>query len=94
VTTRRSHLDEDDVRTIDGVRVTTALRTAFELLRTPPLLDAVAAVDVMLNARLVALHDLAAYFEARRGWSGVRLARRALRLADSGAECRWSHGFA
>jgi hypothetical protein len=71
---------------LDGIRITSPLRTAFELLRTPPLPDAVAAVDAMLHHRLVSLEDLVSYVERRPRWRGVRLAQRALPLLDAAAE--------
>ena len=86
VTTRRSNLDEGDAVILDGIRMTSPLRTAFELLRTPPLPDAVTAVDAMLHHRLVSLEDLVSYVERRPRWRGVRLARRALPLLDAAAE--------
>ena len=73
VTTRRTNLDEGETITIHGVRATSPQRTAFELLRTPPLPDAVAAVDAMLHAGLVTIEELVTAVDARPRWRSVRL---------------------
>jgi hypothetical protein len=56
------------------------------LLRTPPLPDAVAAVDAMLHAGLVTIEELMTAVDTRPRWRSVRMARRALHLLDAGAE--------
>ncbi|HEY9350176.1 MAG TPA: DUF559 domain-containing protein [Acidothermales bacterium] len=86
VTTVRSELSGSDVVEVDGVRVTSPVRTAFELLRRGPLVEAVVAVDAMLHAGVVRLDDLNAYISQRRRWKGVPTARRALALANAAAE--------
>ena len=45
VTTVRSELSVSDVVEVDGVRVTSPVRTTFELLRRGPLVEAVVAAD-------------------------------------------------
>ena len=52
VTTVRSQLSPSDVVEVDGVRVTSPVRTTFELLRRVPLVEAVVAADAMLHAGL------------------------------------------
>jgi Protein of unknown function (DUF559) len=84
--TLRSAVDVDDIVVADGIRVSSPVRTVFELLRSPPLVEAVASVDAMLNAGLVSIEQLAAYVRARPRWRGTPFARRALGLVDGGAE--------
>ena len=86
VTTVRARLSNEDVVEIEGTRVTSPLRSAFELMRHGPLVEAVIAADAMLHSRLVCMDDLHAYVSQRSGWKGIPAARRALALADPRAE--------
>jgi hypothetical protein len=81
VRTLRSPLDPDDVTELAGVRVTVPVRTAFDLARTSPLLDAVTALDVLCRGRPEFLEAVREYAEARPRWLGVPQVRSALRLA-------------
>ena len=81
----RSELGEGDVAVVGGVRVTTPVRTAFDLARTGTLLQRVTALDVLARGRPELLDEVAAYLAARPGWRGVPLARRALQMATSRA---------
>ena len=86
VTTVRARLSNEDVVEVEGTRVTSPLRSAFELMRHGPLVEAVIAADAMLHSRLVCMDDLHAYVSQRSGWKGIPAARRALALADPRAE--------
>lgn len=84
---RRSVVRADEATPWSAVAVATPLRTALDLLLDRPLPDAVADLDAMLRAGLVALPDVAAMVE-RRSDKGIVLARRAVHLADPRAESR------
>ncbi len=75
-----------DVVVVDGLRVTSQWRTAFDLARRGPRDEAVIALDAMLFARLFSQAGLARYFEAHAGWRGLRSARAHLRLAEDRVE--------
>lgn len=69
------------------VAVATPLRTTLDLLLDRPLPDAVADLDAVLRAGLVALPQVARMIEGRSD-KGIVLARRAIELADARAESR------
>lgn len=85
ITTVRAPLPDEDVTTVGGVRVTTAVRTCFELMRHSSLEDAVVAVDAMLRAGAVKLDELRTYVDGKARWDGVPVVRAALELADGRA---------
>jgi len=91
----RSRLDPGDVVKVTGlgVRVTSPVRTAFDLARTAPdLAQAVERLDCLLVHGVLAA-DVAAYARERPRWNGVARVRRAVELATarirSPAESRW-----
>lgn len=81
VTVRRALLPTTEVVVVNGVRVTSELRTAFDLARRGPRDDAVIALDAMLFARLINRTGLQRYIDDHPGWRGVRWAADHLRLA-------------
>ena len=82
----RSPLPAGDVDGWAGVPVTTPVRTAFDVARRLPIIEAVVTVDAMLAARLVTPAGLEATAAARPGWPGLRQLRRVVELCDAGAE--------
>lgn len=78
----RSPLPADDVARFAGLPVTTPVRTAFDLGRHPPRVDAVIAVDALLHRRVVKLDRLEAYARRHPGWPGAPLLREVLGLAE------------
>ena len=86
VALRRGVLPMADVVERRRLPVTSALRTAFDLARQQPLVDAVVAVDMALHARLVDRDRLRAYAADRPAFRGAPLARRVLDLAESRSE--------
>ncbi|BBX19309.1 hypothetical protein CRI77_00060 [Mycolicibacterium duvalii] len=79
-------LADDEICTVDGMRVTTPARTAVDLARRYPLDAAITAVDALARAtRLTvdAIEDAAAGHPGRHGLSRVR---EVLGLVDPGAE--------
>lgn len=84
----RSINSEGDVVMRDGVPVTSAVRTAFDLARTATsLADAVAGVDAMLHTGLDR-RELSAFIAGHRGWRGVGQARAAVSLSSPYAASR------
>jgi hypothetical protein len=78
-------LPEDDVRVVDGVRRTSAVRTCWDLAQWLPLPDAVAYLDIMIARRLVTAAALVAYARQRAGRRGWRKLQRAVSLTDPAA---------
>lgn len=83
---RESRLTDDDTVVVGGVRVTSPLRTAFDLGRRKDLTECVVALDAMTHAGLVGLDELAAYAESHRRWRGVPNLRTAVGLAEPKTE--------
>ena len=75
-------LEPGDVMEVHGVPVTTPVRTAFDLARRKDVLEAVVAIDAMLNRGGCGLDDLAGYTASHRGWRYVRTVDDALRHAE------------
>jgi hypothetical protein len=75
-----------DVRDLGGVRVTTPVRTCWDLAQWLDLVEAVAVIDRLLRRGLVKVADLEAYAARRQGSRGWRRLLRAATLADPGAE--------
>lgn len=82
VAVARSTLPATDVTRFASLPVTTPVRTAFDLGRRPPRMEAVVAVDALLHRRVVKLQPLSAYLAAHRGWPGVPLLREVLTVAE------------
>lgn len=81
----RAPLPEEDIAEVNGVPVTSALRTLYDLARCHDVVEAVVAVDAFWHAGLVTPPELLAYADDRRWPDGARL-RKAVSLADPGAE--------
>lgn len=77
-----AQLDAGDVKLVFGVPVTTPTRTAFDLARNRPLVEAVAVVDAMLNQGGCDLAELQDYVATHRKWRGVRRVDAALPHAE------------
>ncbi len=82
----RSHSAEDlrpdDIVTIDGVRLTTPLRTASDLGRFVPRPQALAAIDAFLHAGLITPEQLADETTRWRRRRGVRQLEAMVTIAD------------
>ena len=86
VTLLRSGIESTERVVLEGVPVTSALRTAFDLARTWPLTPGVVALDRLRNLGLIDAEELEALTRRKAGWCGVGHVRRALALSDGGAE--------
>lgn len=85
IVVRSYELSEDELRTIRGMRVTTAARTAFDIGRGLPAARAVPILDALLNATRIQPADVVAVADLHPGARGIRRLRAALELADGGA---------
>jgi very-short-patch-repair endonuclease len=81
----RSPLPPRDVTERAGVPLTSAERTAFDLGRRLPVVDAVVALDAMLGAKLITKGGLAAFATAQPGWPGIDQLNTVLLVSDAGA---------
>ena len=86
VRVHRAELADGDVEQQDGVPLTSALRTAWDVAGLEPLGTAVATLDAMVRSGAVTLADLAARIETGAGRWGVVRVRRAVGLIDPRAE--------
>jgi hypothetical protein len=79
-------VDDDEIVMIDGIRVTTPARTAFDIACRYPLGKAVAAIDALARATHLKMADVELLVDRYRGRRGIRNARQVLGLVDPGAE--------
>lgn len=84
--TREETLGPDEITWVDGVAVTTPVRTAYDLARRPPLVEAVVAVDALAFAFGFAPQDLVTFGYRRIGARGSAQLPDVVRLADPLAE--------
>lgn len=75
-----------EIHMLQGMPVTTAARTAFDIGRTLPLEPAVPILDALMNATNVKPADIASLADRKSGTRGVRRLRAALERSDGGAE--------
>lgn len=76
----------DEICVIDGMRVTTPLRTAIDLARHHPVDESVPAIDALARATRLRVPDLRAALHRYAGWKGIKRARTAIDLVDPRAE--------
>lgn len=82
----QSTLPDEDVEIVDGLPVSTGVRTAVDLARYRPRVEAVVALDALTHAGHCQLADVAALVPALRGRRGVRQLVMVLSLANPKAE--------
>jgi hypothetical protein len=83
---RSGQIRDDEVCTVDGIACTTPARTAYDLGRRLLLDTAVIRIDALLNATNVSVPQVESIALRYPGARGIRPLRRALDLADAGAE--------
>lgn len=71
---------------IDGIPVTTAARTAFDIGRRLPVTDAVQRVDALMNATGVTVEQVRRVADGHPGVRGLSALRRMLPLVDGGSQ--------
>ena len=72
----------DDLTVIDGITITTALRTAFDCGRWLALVESVVVADALAHAGGLTVADLAEYTRNHRALRGVRQVDRVIDLMD------------
>lgn len=75
----RSDFDDDETLVLDGFRITSPTRTAFDIARLSIYENAVVALDRLRSLRLLDVEALTEMISVRRYWTGVARARRAVR---------------
>jgi hypothetical protein len=82
----RHELHDDEVCNVDGIAVTSAARTAFDIGRRPGIDKAVIRLDALCNATRLGLDDVTTLLDRHRGSRGIVQLRHVLELVDGGAE--------
>lgn len=82
----RTELSAADVVSIDGISVTSAVRTAFDLGRVGPPWRALGYLDALARATGLTSTDLVTYVQAHRRVRGIVQLREVAALADGRAE--------
>ncbi|MGH8824151.1 MAG: hypothetical protein ACRDVN_06715 [Jiangellaceae bacterium] len=85
IATIRAPLADADLVELDGVVMTSPVRSCFDEMRCSGLEDAVVAIDAVLRAEIADVDSLDEYVAEHRAWKGVPIARRAIPLADARA---------
>ena len=86
VRVHRTVLGSREVTVTEDVPVTTALRTAWDVMALEPLSTAVAALDAMVRAQCVSMVQLEDLVQGGAGRWGIGRVRRAVPLVDPRAE--------
>ena len=86
LTARAERLGEDEIREVRGVPATTPTRTALDLACWLPLMAAVASIDALARVTELNIADVELHAMRKRGRRGITRARRAIGLADAGAQ--------
>ena len=79
-------LDPVDITRLDGVQITTPLRTAFDCLRLLRHPEGVVVADALTHLELVDLDELAAYFAGKRRLRNLRIGERLLSYVEPKSE--------
>lgn len=79
-------LRADEVASVDGVLVTSLVRTVIDVVRTVSFAHAVVVLDHVLRHHRCSRDELGIALEQYAGRRGTTTAERALRFADAGAE--------
>ncbi|KQS10154.1 hypothetical protein ASG04_06160 [Curtobacterium sp. Leaf183] len=86
VVRHRAVLRADEVTSLDGIPVTSLVRTVVDVIRTVSFAHAVVVLDHVLHHRRCGRNELLGVLEQHAGQRGTTTAERALRFADAGAE--------
>ena len=86
LTVHTDHLAGGETRLVDGMSVTTAARTAFDIGRRLALESGVQRIDALMNATDITAGDVEAIAARHPGVRGLRQLRETLNVVDGGAE--------
>jgi hypothetical protein len=84
--TREITVDASDLQVVNGITMTTPLRTVFDCTRWLSLIESVVVADALAHAGLFTAAELATYTRARRGQRGVRQTDRVIDLMEPKSE--------
>lgn len=84
--TRSEPVSERDITVLNGIPVTTPVRTALDLACWYPVMRAVSAIDALARATELNIGRVEAHADQVHGRRGIARARRALELVDAGAQ--------
>jgi len=79
---RQDEIPPDELRALDGLVVTSPLRTAYDLGRRTPLVEAVVAVDALAHVHLLDPHDVLVLARRHLGARGSRQLPQVVELSD------------
>ncbi len=79
---RRADLRPHEITSVDGLRVTSVVRTLADVARYETLVEAVVAADSALRSELITVHELHATLRTLPGGRGSSRVRRAWALVD------------
>ncbi len=77
---------DEELVVVDGVAMTTPLRTAFDCARWLSVIEGVVVADALAHMNAIRLADLAELISTNRGGRGIRTADEVIGLADAGSE--------
>jgi hypothetical protein len=83
---REITVDDTDLVLVDGLWMTTPLRTVFDCARWLPLVEGVVVADALARDRLISPEALTAYTASHPGLRGVARARQVIGLCDPKSE--------
>ncbi len=86
ITVRSDTLLERETTEIDGMTVTTAARTAFDLGRRLPITEGVQRLDALMNATRLGVSEIQAVAARHPGARGISRLAETIALVDGGAE--------
>ena len=75
-----------EIHTVNGIRITTPERTAFDIARSLPPNGSIPILDALANATNFKIPDVVALADAKPGSRGIRRLPSVLKLVDGGAE--------
>lgn len=75
-------LDPSDIMLIDGVPVTTPLRTVFDALRWLRRVEGIVVADALTHAGLVTVPQIADYFASKRRLRNLRIGERLIEFIE------------
>jgi hypothetical protein len=80
--TREITVEDGDLKVVDGITMTTELRTVFDCSRWLSLVEAVVVADALSHAGFVSPEELQAYAATHRGLRGIRQFDQVIDLMD------------
>lgn len=78
----RSDLEEQELTAIKGLSITGRVRTIADLGRRQTPAEALVALDMALQRRLITIDELTSWIGSHRGYRGLRRLREACELAE------------